>query len=256
MKVAVLGSGISGLFTCWACESRGISTDSIDIISLPYKPTARGFQYLHKPCELNLRPYLLEEDIVPNYFPKTVSSSLYSFKVYGRPDIPNSIDRSSSFPVISSVYNMNEAISILWDKYEHRIKSREIRGLNDLSRYSKEYDKVFSTIPIYNYISHYNLESVISYISTFNVDSCENFVKYDLNVDSSIIRFGSIFSEFFIESIKPLNIGNTFHKVDKVIKCNKEVDIPNNVILLGRYGSWDKTEMAHTVYEKVLEVLS
>lgn len=255
MNVVVLGSGMSGLFTCWACEKKGVPINNIDIVSLPNIPIAKGFQYLHKPCGLNLKPHILEESIVQDYFPRTVSSSLYSLKVYGKVGITNSIDRSVSFPVISSIYDMNEAISILWDKYKCRINDYEIKGVSDLFKYSETYDKVFSTIPIYNYIDKSCLESTIAYISTFIVSDCLNYVKYDVNPYSNIIRFGSIFNEFFIESLDNLGIEGTF-RVVKVVKCNKSLELPDNVFLLGRYGAWDKTEMAHTVYEKVLEVLS
>jgi hypothetical protein len=254
MKVAIYGAGVSGLIAAWACEKRGV--DRVDIFSDAIrKPEAFGFNYLHRPCDLEYIRYgLLSQSILQREIPADVCSNLYSLKLYGETGVVNSVGKLAEYGARKMIWNMEDAINFLWDKYQQVISISRIRDLEDLSSRSSDYDIVFSSIPLNKLcLDGGSFESAESFVTVFPTDSNNNEVFFDVDIESSICRYGTIWNKFFVESTKKLFIGS--RKMLKVISYDGKIDLPENVHLIGRYGEWDKKILAHNVYESVLEII-
>jgi hypothetical protein len=255
MKVIILGSGISGLFAAWACEQSGVNRNFIEIFSNDVKkPKAFGFQYLHDPCGIELGSHVLNEEILQKHVPIDACSSLYSLKLYGSMNVYNSVTKLSSHSATSVIWNMNEAIDFLWNRYFHRINDMTIHDANELIELSKKYDLVFSTIPLDKLYHNLSFQYRQSYVIVLSTSNSKNSVFYNVSPESHIYRSGTIFGEFFIESNVRLTYCESSIEVKKVITKTSGINLPNNVHLIGRYGSWDKSVMAHDVYDTVRSV--
>jgi len=248
-KVAIIGSNVSGLFAAWACNNEGIKNIEIYSDTL-YKPFVGGFQYLHDPCDLDLLSAQLQEKIIQKEFSLKHCSEMYSQKVYGRPDIKNSIDKISFTE--NTIWNLSQAVYILWDKFGSLVKERKINTIDDFKKIKA--DLIFSTIPI-SFFAPEACSSRSAFVTSFHIDSEENQVFYDVNPDKPAYRFGVIFKQFFIESTKP---SEDSKEVKKVETLDKELipKFPRNVIRVGRYAEWDKKVLVSDVYYKVRKKLS
>lgn len=252
MKVAIYGSGVSGLIASWACEKAGL--EKVDLFSDAInKPGALGLNYLHRPCGIDgVRQGLLSQTIVQRDIPIDVCSKLYSLKLYGDANVSNSVGKMPVYSTEKTIWNMEDAIDFLWNKYHQRILVSRIKDLDDLCARSYSYDIVFSSIPL-DKLCIGSFESTESFVAVFPTNSSNNEVFFDVNVESSICRYGTIWNRFFVESTKKLFVES--HKMTKVIGYNGKIDLPKNVFLVGRYGSWDKEVLAHNVYESVLDII-
>jgi hypothetical protein len=257
MSIAIFGSGISGLLAFWACEQSGFSVKDISMFSDKIdKPLALGFQYLHSSCGIGLKSYTLLEEMLHKEYPMDVSSILYSLKVYGKEDVPNSITKiAGHYNKVSQIYNMNEAIDLLWKRYSGQIIIDKVDSMGELVEKSKKFKIAFSSIPLNCLLAPDYFEYSKTFVSTFDTNEIKNKVYYDVSLNSPIIRQGSLFGKYFIESVEAPKIGNAI-LMKKVASCTLDLHIPNNLYLIGRYGAWDKSILAHNVYEDVRRVLS
>ena len=171
-------------------------------------------------------------------------------KVYNNFDTYNSLTKINKYSGTEIIWNINEAIEILWNRYNKSIEIRDFNGLSDLENISKEYDIVFNTIPLSQF--DYSCVHSTSYVLVFDTILIQNKVFYDISPNSSIYRTGSLFGQFFIESTTPLL---SSIPVKKVASTEHRVKFPENVYLMGRYGAWNKSILAHDVYYEVLGIL-
>jgi len=172
-------------------------------------------------------------------------------KVYNNFDTYNSLTKINKYLGIEIIWNINEAIDILWSRYSKFIEIRNFLGIKDLEAVSKEYDVIFNAIPLNQF--DYSCTYSTSYVLVFNTSELRNKVYYDVSLNYPIYRTGSLFGQFFIESTSPL-----LNSVPtrKVISSEHRVKFPDNLHLIGRYGAWDKNVLAHSVYYRTLEILS
>jgi hypothetical protein len=65
-----------------------------------------------------------------------------------------------------------------------------------------------------------------------------------------------MFNSFFAESTTEVLPGMiAVKKVVNGLEGTSSI-IPSNVLLIGRYGEWSKSVMAHNVYEKVKSIIN
>jgi hypothetical protein len=214
-----------------------------------------GFQYLHDPCDLELISSSLSEEIIQKYFSIDICSQLYSLKVYGIDSIKNSISKMIAYKKKSIIWNLRDAVDFLWGKYQFMIKERRFNSFDELSLLGSKYKIVLSSIPI-NFLDKTITDSEKSFVTTFHVKNSTNKVFYDIDPNSIVYRFGSMFNSFFIESIKPLNFGIST-SVLKIKSLGSYKISPNdNVVLIGRYGAWNKNILVDDVYREVKDRIS
>jgi hypothetical protein len=245
-KVVIVGSGISALFTAWACEQEK-DVDFHILSKSVLKPRVGGFQYLHGPCDLPVRKAILEENVLQNNISLQLCADLYSIKVYGRPGIKNSIDKIDE---IHHIWDLSQAVDYLWEKYKDKIEYGVIVTKEDFNKIPA--DIIFNTIPLNVFISD-GCSYTTAYVTTFPVKSHLNKVYYDILPESSTYRFGVIFGNLFIESTK--HTDNSIH-VQKVISNLYIPEFPARVINVGRYAEWNKDVLVSDVYYRVRQVLN
>jgi hypothetical protein len=232
----------------WACYNKGY--DVTIISDTKSKPLVSGMTYLHKPCDIpGSISRVLQEAVLQENVPLDICAMSYSFKVYGCVNIPNSINKLSKPISQKLIWDMSYAVDYLWQIFQDKITIFTI-DVNDIFSLSEKYDLVYCTIPrnIYDDSCKYST----SYLFYSKVKTNDNLVFYDISPSSPVYRFGVIYNQYFIESNS--KISSTQISMDKVISCDKlHLKFPDNVVLVGRYGEWDKSVLVSDVYEKVLE---
>lgn len=250
MRVAILGCGVSGLFAAKACEDAGVQDFSIwsDYATMP---KVAGFQYLHDNCGLSLHSEYLHEIVVQSNIPRDVCEKLYSIKVYNNEYTKNSISKLADNRMI---YNLEQAVQILWKKYSTIVQHFHATDERDLGMF-QSYDKVFSSIPPTQFDGYHRISSDFhfktAYVYTCTTKSLDNNVFFDVDPSNSVYRYGTLFGNFFMEANKL--IMPKMATVRKVEDKEYDLKFPDNVIPIGRYGEWNKEVLAHNVYYKVLE---
>ena len=246
LKVAILGSGPSGLMAYWACLNRGVYPQ---IISDSAKMSiVEGFQYLHEPCGLPLKPNSLLHQIIPNNCDLKVASENYSQKVYDDTQMKNNVRCG-----YQEIYNLREAINFLYNIAKDQMLNLRITSIADVNSLSTKYDLVFSSIP-FNFFFPGNCCFRISFIKHYHDLANLNFCFYDTLPDSVYLRFGTVFNSAFIEA--KTQIDADYKATIKVTTTNViGGGFNENVIRIGRFGAWDKKERIDTTYHKVIKVL-
>lgn len=250
-NIAIIGSGISGLMVAWACEQSSVGyavyTDKV------VKPKVAGFMYLHDACGMPLQQYELTQRIVPEGVDISDAAKFYSMRIYGTEMIGNSLPSIAENPVVK-IWNMTEAVDHIWEHIEGKVKRKTFRDLDHILDFSEDYDLVFSTVPLDKMdkrcgVYFYNE----CYVETKLESKCtRNWVEYN-GGDEHLRphRWGCLFGHSFSESnSKPGKI------MKKVAFGKNYPDVPENVILCGRYGAWDKTILVDDVYRMVREKLN
>ena len=247
--IAILGSGISGLMTAWACITRG--RQFVIYTKNPEKPKTFGLEYLHEPCDLaGLRSDKLEKIFVPFCLDREEFSKRYSFKVYGDNSVPRS--RSVEYFVDETIYSMPDAIDVIWPLVAGNIVEEHIRDFNDIEniiKFHKDVDLVLSTIPLSNFKAVIEKDA---YVDISKTDYSKNFCIYNARDNTPVYRSGVIFGQSFAESVLALSKDSILiHKIFGSVELPKI----NKVKFIGRYGKHDKSVLAHDVYHEVCKLL-
>lgn len=261
--IYIFGSGPSGLFAAWACLKSGIGIDDIRILSKSRKePKVLPCHYLHSMCGLDLQAHNLLEIVSPLYMDIKECAKLYSVKQYGKYYDANSIDRVGSHNKVSEIYNLSEALHILWGKFSERIQYFNVDSISTIRSYADrdDADLVISTIPINSIDSdredaENSYLSVTSVVSYWDTNFTQNYIVYDCD-DDKVIRYGSIFGTSFVEfngSVKPTH--PNMMVVHKISEAKKKLLDEEKIMFVGRYGAWDKSARVDTVYNDVCKRL-
>ena len=249
MKVAILGCGMSGLMAAWACHRRNVRFEIFADRSL--FPKSYGFAFLHSNCDMPLKVCQLKQMIVPPEVEITEASKFYSLLVYGTEKLENSLTAAALHPDLT-IWNIDEAAAFLFSQFAKQIQIKKLENLDGVIKFSESYDLIFSTIPLDVLDKQGNYSYVQSFLTVQPSNDVRNIVFYNggISLADGVYRWGTLFGTYFEEGKKKTDIS-----VKKVITAENLPSVPENVILCGRYGSWNKRVLLHDVYSLALEKL-
>lgn len=258
-EVVILGSGISGLLSAWACERNGrdfVLFDKGPIEALPRM--VEGCVYLHDSCGLeeHIRTQVLTTHVLPvKGVPTDELSRLYHRKIWGGiPYEPNSLDRLDWAPI--EVYSMNDALRYLHDRYCGSLTIASI-GRSDVDEWLRDGKRVISTVPLR--VLFDDLDLVAKPLWTFQsaVDGgagSSAWTVYNVDPEVAWYRMTSMFGNFSVEFIRPPTGSWRVHKFAKIITYDAtELDAYHpDLMLTGRWGRWERGFLSHQTYREVL----
>lgn len=260
MKVTIIGAGMTGLLAAKACIDCGIMPQ---VISATKPHPGHGVRYLHDACGLPINPIEIETAFVGygsqfmrwDNADQRAMAQLYAMKT-GASQTNNSIHRSVK---TVEAYNWMEAWGLLQGLRitEDNVEPRDMRML------SRGNDLVINTAPLNKVYPHaksqcLSREMYISDISPHPnspswAKSPDNIIVYNVNSDDDWTRYSRVDGVEQTEYLKPVECSHTVVKVDGKAKFYNH---QQNVLLIGRYGKWDSTYMAHMAYYDTLSRLS
>lgn len=262
MRVAVLGAGPSGLLAAWAVVNAGHEPVIFD--KNPRKPdgSTAGVYYLHEPCNLPLRSRAVAIHVSGGADSEERRRS-YALKVYGDTSTEVSIP---SYNSVQTAYDGMQAMDFCWDIVGKFVNQKDIVGWGpphsaSILGYAEDFQLVINTIPLNILIPEvfWKWEIATIYRSTAPAD--ESYMMYQANLQIPWYRASAIFGQFTLEypgtySDLPSSAesGGKYVRVKKVVPSPDAMpEVPENVLLTGRYGAWDKNKLSHDAFYDVCD---
>jgi len=238
-KIAILGSGLSGLMAAKGLVDAGIKKNKIDILSDNIeKPEPKGFMMLHDNCNMDLQK---------NYFKvhQIGSEREYKKKLNYTGDISASWKTGlDNYWMVG--YNPYHAISMLYTKFRSNMNKFKVRP-EDLKILKSQYKTIISTIPpnnLYPGVKLFNTTIWVKFGKIKQVYSPQ--VIYNGLSDNWMTRSSQLWGFRSLEYCKKAP------ETTKVVKPIKAKGMPDdNIIKTGRVGQWNKNILAHQVYYKI-----
>lgn len=253
MRVAVLGSGPSGLLAAWAVLQCGGCPTIYTKNTNP--PLNAGVFYLHDACDLPLpRTEVSIRLVGVDGISRDKAVERYRSKIYGKNSgvlFVSLPDRDS----LETVYDGRFAINLLFDILQPYIQEATItqHNISDLKE-----ELVVNTIPLSILFPDLPFKSVSAWVNNFPAaQNSPDYVLYNANPYCSWYRMSCLFGTRCVECGVPKIGANTISKVvpsPEALEIAKE-RLPKNILLTGRYGAWDKNKLAHDAYYDTLEWL-
>lgn len=262
MKVAVLGSGPSGMFAAHAAVQSGVD----EVVIFDRQPDiarkTSGVFYIHDSCDLLLEGHTINQCVLGalGQSEQTVARK-YGIKVYGKP-----IEKVSIVDVLKNRstygYNSQQAMDRLWDLYKDNIEIQSFENYDEIADLlTKGFDKVISTIPAPNLFPGliFNFEKAWMRVGKAPIN--ESFIFYSVSPVHKWYRasalFGTFVQEFPWSIPKKEKDGYQIFDIMKVIDIDNGGQLPEHpdILFAGRFGAWAKKELTHDVYYKTLEWL-
>lgn len=246
-RVTILGCGPSGLLAAHAFALKGWE---VNIISRKIPSKIGGAQYIHRaiPFITGTRP-----DGLVSYV-KVGTRDGYAEKVYGDTRAEVSWDLyDGNVPI----WNMRRVYSKLWDLYEASIEPGEASPamVADLSRKGL----VVSSIPLVALCitpERHEFTRQPVFIVQMNTNAGgmpEHVILYDGIPEHQHYRYSRIFGVESWEFAMP-----SASEIEGVVHIQKPIsttcDCHPLVVKVGRYGKWEKSQLAHNAFEDGLEV--
>lgn len=251
-RMIVIGCGPAGLLAAHAGVLQGWE---VIIFSKKQKSQISGAQYLQSEIPL-LATYDMELFVT---YCKVGQKRNYARRVYGSMDAPVSWGRYQS-GVPYKAFSLHKAYDALWNMYEGLIIDQNIswEWLKNIWQYEAEF--VVSTIPLITYCGdpqawEWNSQEI--YVLGGEQDDADprnGYVMYNgsnlqLQLESEtpyrVSCIGGVYQEEYsfwvprsVKVVKPLSTNWT-------LPASLGVDL-----LVGRYGAWNKEELAHDAYWK------
>jgi hypothetical protein len=274
MKIAIFGSGPSGLIAAHAVASLGYATPwEVDIFSKGDKSPLYGCQYLHQPL-----PAIDCGEGVTVKYELVGTPELYHRKVYGEQRV--SSVSPEEYGGEHQAWDIRYVYDQLWDAWFGRIKTGIIDhpGEDSVFEYILgSYDKVISTIPRKAWcVNEEQHKFSVSEIYALG-DAPDIGVRtpFRNNLDNSVVcnslsdvgwyRMSRVFDFNTIEwpgekkppvariakVMKPLSTN-----CDCYAKTDDDVSWGERILFVGRYGEWKKGVLAHEVYNQVRDAFA
>ena len=256
--IAILGSGISGLFAAWACLING--KNFVIYTNDGKKPYVMPCTYLHQDCGI---PFLSRVSLKQYVIPKRLDDidishdymklgKMYSKKVYGEEDAKNNF-AEKGLRTSHAIWNMQQAVDFLWNAVEDNITPLEIKGLLDIKGLSEKHNLVISTLPLDSVDKDNVYGYKIRWITEFESSSSEDYCIFNVSDNTDWYRMGNVFGRSFIESLNQLETDS--YAVKKLSSVDNLPSINKNVLFAGRYGSWNQKILAHDVFFATLRAI-
>ena len=256
LRVAVLGSGPSGLLAAHAARLHGLS---LDVLSVKSKSKTGGAMYLHSPI-----PYLSPkrpEGIVR--YRMMGDAATYARKVYGTEDA-ESITSFNKFKdgEEHEAWNLITAYDLLWRAWEPSIIDVKLSPAI-VDEIVRDYHIVLSTIPAnitcYNRGIHEFPKQGV-WVAPDNVSELKNEqIVYNGTDEGSWYRQSNLWgwrgTEWGVGVPKPPLQGVV--SVNKPIRTNCDCySNQEGFMRLGRYGKWDKNVLTHHSFQEAYNYLA
>lgn len=253
MKIAILGSGPAGLFAAHALTDAGYD---FRIFSMGKKSHLNGAQYLHRPIPGLSAP--ADQSKVSYQLRGTVDE--YRLKVYGPRPVTVSVETLIGE---HTAWDIRTAYDTAWALYSSAITagfvtSRQAWELVD------EYDLVISTIPATSLCADRYFHQFPSSSVRVAGDAPGLGIRCPIEVDEGTIVCNGLASPSWYRAANVFGhrtvewpSHDVFHDaalIRKPISTNCDCG-GKKVLRLGRFGTWDKKELAHMAYYKTKEYL-
>lgn len=273
--VAIIGAGPAGLLAAWGAVNAG--ADSVVIYDrdpAPHPERIFSLQFLHDPCDLDfavrrmslhyeMEPsfeqttFIVSHDVPPDALYLTDSKSPmmkaivrreYNYKL-GRPlEEENSTRFLWETPV--TVWSLKEAYAYLRRYFDRDITKREV-DWGTIDELAKENDIVISTAPLDKLRPDMEWPTRDSWIRIgyTPIKLKENTCVYNLDPDVDWYRTTHLDGGVSTELLMPEQPEGAEGRVlRKVVSAPALPQVRSNVILAGRWGSWDPKALTHHAY--------
>lgn len=254
MKIAVLGSGPSGLLAAEACSIMG---HDVQIFTKTHKPSPMGgSQYIHTDIQ-GVTPADPDGSVV---FHKAGYAEGYAHKVYGSPDAPTSWDifPTGSYPC----WNLSRVYERLHRRWLDKISIVDIdrRWLDDFESIDM-FGLTMSAIPanvLCTNPMHKFPYAEVGFEPHNHADRAlgDNYIYYsgderDPWYRSSYI-FGRGFWEYGINSLPTDRKRDIFLGIKPL---DTDCDCRPRIVRVGRFGEWKKGKLVHHAFQKSMDAL-
>ena len=261
--VAILGTGMAGLLAGKAVLELGMQPVLFDR-DYSKKPL-KGLHYMHDQCNMELPEIYISNYIIDDESDSELTlGERYCKKVFGVVNETAKNNSITTLPQSETVYCMHTAYNQLYDALSQHFHYETVDFDTDMVwDLTQEFDAVVSTIPLNIVFPYKKCKSEQVYCSQNFPKSLKNFelnqnsVVYNVNESESWYRASRIAGVYWTEFAgKPEN--ETCFPISKLITEDIDVrDVFNRtgIILGGRYGTWNRKELAHDIYYRVLDFL-
>lgn len=250
--VGILGCGPSGLLAAWACA---LAERPCVILSQPIKSGLGGAQYLHKPIQgltdpetAHMVTYRMTGD-PHTYFMKAYGMELHHFAAdWWKP--------KNQEPA----WNLIAYYDALWQMYSDMVEPVEISHAW-LTANIDDFDLVINTIPLVSICAplapHIFAQAPIRIKTTYiNPNIPDGDIWYDGTDTHSWYRQSHVFGHGNTEwgPTAPIALPHT-NLIHGRKPVNTNCDCWPNVVKVGRYGRWAKSEHTHDAFRHTAEAL-
>lgn len=247
-KYCILGAGIAGLLAAKAIEEAGEEFTMLD--QNPGLTNMNGLHYLHDPCGLRLKKLTVYNLVLSDTNDPNPPYIQYANKI-GVPE-KNSVRET---PLTTDAYDMRQAQERLYLRYKPRINKQVVdrKFVDDLLAHGT---RIISTIPLPVLVPGGDYQTKKIYASDKRPlglgleHAKQNIVVYNTDCKYSWYRYSRINGCEWTEML----LGGDF-VVTKVMGCNVK-SFHENLILSGRYGTWQRGVLAHESYYQIKEALN
>lgn len=268
IKSLVIGAGPAGLLAAWALRSAGAEVLIWDRDPAYHPEKIVSLQYLHEPCglenrgvrSLNLRYALHPKPlgIFDIEMFKTAIRKDYNRKL-GRPlEDENSTRFLWESPV--TVWSLKDAYRILHREFKAVILPYSIEGWERLYAVADFYDLVVSTVPLDRLIPEGHWPVRLGRIAlnwrpmSLPAETC----VYNLEPEVPWYRVTNLDGGVATEFVDKPSLTEALPMLLPLRKVEAGAVIPEhpkNLLLTGRWGSWNPTKLTHHAYADTQEWL-
>lgn len=261
--IAILGTGMAGLLAGKAVLDLGMQPVLFD---REYsKKQLKGLHYLHDNCGMDLPLIYIQNYIVDDGTRQDLTiGERYCLKVFGEINETAKNNSIMTLPTTEEVYCMHTAYNQLYDLLQQHFHYEPVDLTTQMVKdLSEEFDGVESTIPLKVVFPDTKCQSEIVYCSQkfpkslINSELSQNCVVYNVNENEVWYRASRVAGVSWTEFVGEPD-GVPCFPINKLITEGINVDKVFNdtgIILGGRYGTWNRKELAHDIYYRVLRLL-
>ena len=262
MRIAICGIGPAGLFAAWAAREHDVQLFDVNVDFQPWRIFA--LQYLHAHCDLPVearRELQLHYRIdgADGWTPDQIKRA-YNYKV-GRP-LADVNSTRFAFEHPKTVFSLKVAYSFLYGAFKDRMVGMKLNAELLTEVFAPGFDLVISTVPLNILFPAWPLEVSQMWITQDSapIELQEN--ECVMNVDPALpwtraSRIDGGVATEYVKDVAKWNLppGLNLQKLRKVIKPASYPELPKNVILAGRWGSWDPAPLSHDTYYRLSSML-
>lgn len=248
MKVAILGTGPSAAYVHQACKD--LDVESKVYSNLPPRTALGGIFYLHE------IPMSIRAEAQPIELYGLGIKELYQKREWGCKPLEK---WHCSFPESGEdVLGYDpQIISEFWENVDFK----PVLSLTtlDIGHLAKEYNWVFQTFPETDHRIKYQKQWLRQYrVRTFYRPGEHNFIVYNGTTSNSWLRAGSLFGWVTEEApmeVEPQPMEIIKSRITPGARPQKST-IAKNVILTGRFATWNKKELASDSYSRASGIVN